>query len=143
MNASASKNIRQWGDHQLTLAVLLLWGAMYFTYIALATTEIVMSPEIYGEWVTGFQAEYWSIPMFMGSALHIAGIKINGRWRWSPLVRVAGCLLSSVMLVAFAAGAMGASMGDPVFAFGSIFAIFYVWFTVLNMGDLARSIKSW
>lgn len=143
MNASASKNVREYGHHQLMVSVLIAWGAVYFTFAALTSDNIIMAPSIYGEWVTGFQAEYWSIPILISALVHILGVKINGMWRWSGLLRVVGCVINAAVLLSFVGGALGSSMGDPVVAFGGGFAIAYIWFTMLNIGDLSRAIKSW
>lgn len=143
MNSSASKNVREYGHHQLMIAFIQAWGSAYFTFFALSTDTIMMSPDVYGEWVTGFQAEYWSIPLLIGALIHIAGVKINGSWRWSPALRVFGSVVISCMLSMFVYGSGTAPLGDPIVAFSSGFACIYFWFTLLNIGDLSRSIKRW
>jgi len=143
MNASASKNVRRYGQYQLGASAIVGWGAAQFTYIALTNDTIMMSPDSYGSWVTHFQAEWWSIPILLASIMHVMGVKINGCWRWSPLIRLIGCLVNFALFMAFIIGSGHSTLGDPMVAFGSGFAILYVWFIMLNIGDLAQSVKKW
>lgn len=68
-------------------------------------------------WVPGSS---WNVPaLFMaGSLVHGAGVKINGRWRWSPVLRLIGISLHTLIIGALVLAAMPLwSSAAPNYAF--------------------------
>lgn len=133
----ASKNLREFGQYQLGFTGVILWGALYLMYIMLGDniTERLQN-------ILGIRSIALDVILIFASLIYIAGIKINGRWRWSPVLRVVGSALNSLVLFFVVAGVTVAGNGDPIVAFGSGLAIMNSWFVVLNCGDLIRAIKA-
>lgn len=72
---------------------------------------------VYGSFAQTFQAEAWAAG-FMGSALLlIYGIHINGRWRWSPVLRIAGLSLLTLLFSGLVASSLSAPTGVVIWAF--------------------------
>jgi hypothetical protein len=96
---------------------------------------------VYGEWVTAYPAEWWALLIFAASTVYLFGIVINGHWRWSPVLRVAGAAAHVTTMAAFVRGASGAVYGDffvlICFVMGVVHAVFLAW----NIFDLARAIR--
>lgn len=134
-----SKNLRRHGDSQLVFQCCTLVLSILFYLRAVMSDGQVMPAEVYGAWVTSFPAEWWAETIMAASTVYIVGILINGHWRWSPVLRVAGSGLHVVVMAAFVQGAFGATYGDffvlICLVMGAAHAVFLAW----NLGDLMRA----
>lgn len=91
--------------------------------------------------MTHWPAEYWAGSLVLASTVYLLGILINGRWRWSPLLRLIGAAWHSATLVAFAWGAALAASGDFVMVSSGVFAVVHCWFVALNFCDLRVALR--
>ena len=99
----------------------------------------VMPAEVYGAWVTEFPAEWWAQAVMAASTIYLVGIFINGHWRWSPVLRVLGCVLHVIVMSAFVRGASDAIYGDFFVMICAVIGGAHMWFLAWNLGDLARA----
>lgn len=134
-----SINLRKHGDSQLVFELMMLGIATMFWLAAKAKSGPVMPASVYGEWVTSFDAEVWAGSIMLASFVFLAGIIINGEWRWSPVLRFIGSLWQVTTLSAFAIGSFGAQYGDPVVMMSAGACFPHVWFVWLNWGDMMRA----
>jgi hypothetical protein len=66
------------------------------------------------------------------------GVHINGRWKWSPVLRIAGHFLLLSMFAYLVASALFAPFGSVVVIFGGLFFIVeLIGFLRSNVHDLA------
>lgn len=65
--------------------------------IAANFTPDAMKPNVYGYIVFDTPAEVWSAGFMAASGLVLYGLHINGRWFWSPVIRVAGYALIAML----------------------------------------------
>lgn len=96
-------NIYKYGEYQFCMALLSLYSSLMFLHI-----------------------NQWAWLVLAASTALVAGVKINGRWRYSPHVRLAGSFANALTI-----GIL--SMRYPVL---SGVAIFYGWFVFLNVSDV-------
>lgn len=127
-------------EAQIEWASLFLFVACLF-WIAAGTGDFAMSEEVYGPVVIAVPAELWSSVLLFANAAHLFGLYINGRWRWSPLVRVMALLTHSAFSITFLTSSVAAPFGDVVTLFSAGFAIWNLRFLWINLGDLRRAIR--
>ena len=137
----ASKNLRLHGDSQTVYQKMMLGMALAFWVAAKIMEGPVMNPALYGEFVTQYPAEYWAASLMLASAVYLAGIIINGNWRWSPALRLTGALWHCVTLAMFSYGGMSAADGQPMMIWGGCALGVHAWFALLNIGDLWRAVR--
>jgi hypothetical protein len=65
-----------------------------------------MSPNVYGYIVYDTPAEIWASGFMAASGLVLYGLHINGRWYWSPVIRVAGYALLAFLFGIIAVSAV-------------------------------------
>lgn len=74
--------------------MLMFMGALFWTFSV--TGHFTMSEAVYGAKVLHFPAKYWALAMLLPAAFYMAALRINGRQRWTPYVRLAcGFFISS------------------------------------------------
>jgi len=135
-----SINLRKHGDSQLVVQAMMLGISVLFWIAAKMRSGPVMPSSIYGDWVVSFDAEVWAASIMLAAFVFLAGIIINGEWRWSPALRLGGALWHCITLGAFVAGAATAQYGDPVVMMCTGAGVVHLWFAWLNCGDLRRAI---
>ena len=142
---SPSKNLRQFGQGQLFVQVMLAAVGFWFCAAAAIKDTDVMNPDVYGYLITSVKAEWWSWPIFVVSLIYILGILINGNWRWSPVLRLFGSVFHVLTLGLFSALSLLATSAsvytEPFPATTAIACGINVWFMFLNIGDTYRAIK--
>jgi hypothetical protein len=137
----ASRNLRKHGDSQSVTQWWLLAMAVGSYIAAKISDEPVMPALIYGEWVTSFPAEDWAIWLMVAAFVYLAGIMLNGSWRWSPLPRLIGAAWHMLTLGLFSVSAMTAQYGDLFSLATAILTVLHGWFCWLNMEDLKQAVK--
>ena len=100
----------------------------------------VMPAEVYGEWVTSYPAENWAVSLMLASAVYLAGIIINGAWRWSPALRLTGAAWHTITLGMFSIGSSEAQFGDVFSLATALLMGINGWFCWLNIMDLRRAV---
>ena len=124
-------------DAQIEWAALFLFVACMF-WIMAQIDDLVMPLEVYGRMVTAIPAELWAGVLMFANAAHLFGLYINGRWRWSPVVRVLALLVHLGFSIAFVSSALTAPFGDVVVLFSTGFAFWNARFLAINVGDVVR-----
>lgn len=137
----ASKNLRRHGDSQTVFQVMLLGMALVFWIFAKIKAGPIMSPAIYGDFVTQFDAELWAASLMLASGAYLSGIVINGNWRWSPALRLIGAGWHVATMALFVAGGMNAVHGDVIMIWGASILIVHLFFVAWNIGDLWRAVR--
>ena len=109
----ASRSLRTYGQAQRLLMMMnLITGAAIWAAAGLLEHPMA-SPEIYGAFINGVTAEWWSIPLVIGASIHLLGQVINGDDRlpawFTPAWRLVGALLCASVMIAFTYGGLFAS----------------------------------
>lgn len=125
----------------ITQASQMLIGLKLF--IATSASAVTMSPEVYGDLAYSIEAESWALLFITTSSFYTAFIYINGRWKYSPLMR----LLASLTLV-LAHAVIGVSsylgiiqygydyVGYPIAEYSVWFFVpLYLYFSWVNLAD--------
>jgi hypothetical protein len=141
--ARSSKNLKAHGDSQEVIAIAtgtagtLLWS----TSIWVETPMI--PPEVYGHLVTSINASVWAAWLFWWSAMLLIGIGLNGRWRWSPLLRLAGSFGNFLAFSFFSLSVYPHSHVETILIIMGVYGAVFGWFTLLNALDLWGSLWHW
>lgn len=101
---------------QWDFAWRIFFAAALF-WVGMTIYPAAMGSEVYGAWAQTFEAEAWAGGYMGGSLLVIYGIHINGRWRWSPFLRIAGYSVLLALFAALAASSFFAPTGVVIWAF--------------------------
>ena len=136
-----SPNLRRHGDSQEVLQWAFLVLAFGFWAAAKAKESPIMPSEVYGAWVVSIDAEIWAGSIMLAASLFLMGIIINGRWRWSPLLRLCGALWHVGTLGIFAISAAGSEYGDFMTLAAGVFCGVHAWFFALNLADFRWALK--
>lgn len=131
-----SPNLRRHGDSQEVLQWAFLVLAFGFWAAAKAQDDPIMPAAVYGEWVVSIDAEIWAGSIMLAAGLFLLGIIINGRWKWSPALRLAGATWHVVTLGVFSISAASAQYGDFMTLAAGVFCGVHAWFAALNICDL-------
>lgn len=115
--------------------------ALVFWIFAKLKDGPIMSPAIYGEFVTQYPAEWWAASLMLASGAYLSGIVINGNWRWSPALRLIGAGWHVATMALFVAGGMNAVHGDVIMIWGASILVVHCFFAAWNIGDLARAVR--
>lgn len=135
-----SRNLRKHGDSQLLFQWCTLGLSILFYLQAELSEGQVMPPEVYGEWITHYPAEWWAALIMIASTVYIVGIFINGHWRWSPVLRVIGSGAHVTIMAAFVRGALDATYGDFFVLICLVMGVAHAVFLAWNIADLVRAV---
>lgn len=115
---------------------MLTCGFLFF--IASSVWPEAMPEDVYGSMAYDIDAETWSLGFMAASGLLIYGVLINGRWRWSPVLRIAGLSMLLAMFVYLVVSALHAPYGSVIVIFGGLFFVPEILiFLRSNVRDLA------
>lgn len=130
--------MRDGGDQWRFVWRIFACGLLF--YIAARAWPDAMPVQVYGQMAYDIDAETWSLGFMSASGMAAYGIHINGRWRWSPVLRLSGYLLLLMMFAYLVGSAITAQFGAVVAIFGGMFFIpMLVGFLRINLADfLAR-----
>ena len=106
------------------------------------SNDPVMPGIIYGDWATSFPAESWAVWLMLAGFIYLAGILINGAWRWSPALRLVGAAWQMMTLGLFSVSAFTAQFGDLFSLATAILTALHGWFCWLNIMDLRRAVRN-
>lgn len=141
LDPPVSRGLQRHGDSQFVVQCMMLSIAVMFWIAAKASDDPVMLPDTYGVWVTSIDAELWAASIMAAAFVFLMGILINGEWRWSPALRLAGALWHVLTLGAFCVGAAGTAHGSPVVMMCAGALGVHGWFSWINLADLRRSVR--
>ena len=112
-------------------------------YAAATMVPTAMTIEQFGKVAYDIDAETWGIGFMSASALSIYGIHINGRWRWSAVLRILGYTALLTMFLVLTFSALTAPFGTPTVVFGGLFFIpDLVRFLRINTCDFVERFKN-
>jgi hypothetical protein len=138
----ASLNLRLHGDSQAVTQWWLLAMSIGSYVAAKLSDDPVMPGIIYGDWATSFPAESWAVWLMLAGFIYLAGILINGAWRWSPALRLIGAAWQMMTLGLFSVSAFTAQFGDLFSLATAILTVLHGWFCWLNIMDLRRAVRN-
>lgn len=118
---------------QVLISSILFWVGMILYPDALGA-------QVYGATAQVFQAEAWAAGFMGASLLVIYGIHINGRWRWSPFLRILGFSLMAAMFSALVFSSLSAPTGVVIWAF-TIPAFLYPCLRFLRLNILDARVR--
>ena len=107
---------------QLSFAARIFLCGLLF-YIWASMMPGAMAPEVYGQVAFDIEAETWALGYMSASGLIMYGVIINGRWRWSPILRLLGLFALLLMFIILVLSALTATFGSVVAIFGGLFFI--------------------
>ena len=102
---------------------LRMFACGFLFYVASAVWPEAMPVGVYGETAYDIDAEIWALGFMAASGLVLYGVHINGRWRWSPALRIAGLMVLLAMFAFLVASALFAPFGSVIVIFGGLFFI--------------------
>lgn len=83
----------------------------------------VMTPAVYGDWAYDVDAEAWAGAFIASSALVLYGLHINGRWRFSPVIRAAGYLSLTALFFSIGVSSFFAENGLHLVIFAWVYFV--------------------
>lgn len=125
---------------QVAFAVLALFYGAAFLAISGILGMSAVSPADYGETAVSFEIEAMAGMQLSGALLMISGLLINGRWRWSALVRLCGALVVVGLCGLLAWSAGSAPNGWPVAIYCTGFMCFGCVICWWNLVDFRAAI---
>lgn len=137
-----SPNLRRHGDSQEVIQWGFLGIAAAFWTASVLKSGPVMKPETYGTLIVQWPTQFWAGSLMLASGLFLLGIIINGRWKWSPFLRLAGATWHCFTLLAFSFGGATAEFGENLAISAGVFAVIHFWFAALNLSDLRFALRS-
>jgi len=114
-----------------------MFGSGLLFYLATTLWVDVMPPEVYGVMAHNIQSSIWSLGFMSSAGMVIYGISINGRWRWSPILRIAGYIMLLMMFSFLAVSSLFSQYGAVVLIFSVMYFIPTIAsFIKVNIDDL-------
>ena len=99
---------------QVAFALMALFYGAAFLMVSGVFGMSAVSPADYGDTAVGFEIEAMAGMQLSGALLMLIGLMINGRWRWSALVRLIGAAVITSLCALLAWSAVSAPNGWPV-----------------------------
>lgn len=122
---------------QIFIAALMLTGSLFFDMSA-GSGEV-------GRLAHHIEFHVWAEMFFFAGVVYLLGIRINGRWRWSPALRMAAICQLAIMHLFLGISSGIQMLETPTFpvsavALYSVVVLFtdYVVFFRSNLEDLRR-----
>ena len=117
---TAYKLARHKGIHIAFTALALFYG---FAFFALAVSGWnLMYTQQFGELAVSGEVEAWAGMQLCGALFMAFGLLINGRWRWSPALRLAGSVIVAALTSVLAYSGSTASEGAAFMVYCSGFS---------------------
>lgn len=117
---TAYKLARHKGIHVAFTALALFYG---FAFFALAVSGWnLMYPQQFGDLAVSGEVEAWAGMQLCGSLFMAFGLLINGRWRWSPALRLVGSVIVAALTSVLSYSASTASEGAAFMVYCSGFS---------------------
>jgi len=117
---TAYKLARHKGVHVAFAILALFYG---FAFFALAVSGWnLMLPNQFGDLAVSGEVEAWAGMQLCGSLFMAFGLLINGRWRWSPALRLVGSGIVAALTSVLAYSASTATEGAAFMVYCSGFS---------------------
>jgi len=138
----ASRSLRRFGGIQAFVQMHFLVMGLAFWLVARSFDTPIMDAEVYGPFIGSYPAEWWAASVILASFLFMAGITINGRWRWSAGLRLLGAFWHVLTLSAFAHGGWTAPQGLHLLIWACVALSMHLFLLWWNLGDFSQAIRS-
>ena len=146
--SAASRSLLDYGQAQrLMMLINLITGASIWAVAGVLSTPLAEETS-YGELISAVKAEWWAIPLTLGSAIHLLGQVVNGDPFFSPWVtplwRLLGSIVCTGVMATFVAGSAYAAPELFViihFVQSFVVGIICCWFALLALGDLKEGLR--
>jgi hypothetical protein len=112
--------LAEYKQAQCVFGLLALYCGFAFLFLGLMGLS-AMAPDQYGNLATTYEIEAMASVQFSAAMLFCIGLLINGRWRWSSVLRLIGAGVVTALCAALAYGSLLAPDGWP-------FAVYLVGF---------------
>ena len=126
---------------QVMYAVLCLYYGLAFMLAGLAGMT-AMEPDDYGTLAVSYEIEAMAGVQLFAATLLMMGIILNGRWKWSPAVRMGSALCLAGLCGFLSYSAFPAPNGWPVGIYCSGFAmagLIVAWWGLVDL----RAVQKW
>lgn len=100
---------------------VFLCGVLFYLWSAMRPDA--MSAEVYGQIAIDIADHVWALGYMSASGLVLYGVVINGRWKWSPILRLLGFFALLFLFLVLVISALTAPFGSVVAIFGGLFFI--------------------
>jgi len=126
---------------QCAFGALALFYGIGFFFAAVSGWD-AMLPQQFGELAVSGEVEAWAGLQFSASMMMALGLLINGRWRWSAGLRLAGAAIISLICVILTYSAWTAPEGVAFMIYCAGFALLGSVVAWWNLVDL-RAAMLW
>lgn len=126
-------------EGQIDFALTFFMAAIVF-WISVQVGTFQMDASVYGAAVVAIPAELWSGLILFANATWLFGLYINGRWRWSPFVRLLGIVSNLLFFSIFTLASKPGATGDTVTIFSAVFALMTIRYTVLTLRECVSAV---
>jgi hypothetical protein len=131
--------LAKYKDYQWTFAIFATYCGAAFLFLGLMGLS-AMAPDQYGQLATSYEIEAMAAVQFSAGMMVCIGLLINGRWRWSPALRLVGAIVTGALCGALGAGSYAAPDGWPFTVYLVGFAVFAAVVSWWNLVDLRAAI---
>lgn len=111
-----------WKGFRFGVWLPLLLGGLLFLGPAYSES-FVMDEATYGALVISIPAEVWATCLFGSSLVYMVFLMINGRWKYSWVVRIAAAMVAASKFTLFVVSASQSGGHDIVILFGFAFVV--------------------
>lgn len=113
-----------------------------FVMIAAKLTPDALNPEVFGRMAYDVDEETWAMG-FMGFAMMVLyGLHINGRWRWSPMLRCGGYVGLIALFATLGLSALQSEYGLVIAMFIAVLIMpEYLRYLRINISDAIARIR--
>jgi hypothetical protein len=99
-----------------------------------------MPGEVYGAAIARYPAEWWSASVVLACGAFLAGVLVNGHWRWSAALRSGGAAVHCAILCTLVWTSWGAIGGPVILMFGSTSLAIWTQLLLWSVADLIRAL---
>lgn len=131
--------LAQYKQVQWTFAIFATYCGFSFLFLGLMGLS-AMAPDQYGQLATSYEIEAMAAVQFTAGLMVCIGLLINGRWRWSPALRLVGSIVIGALCAALGWGSVLAPDGWPFSVYLIGFAAFAAVVAWWNLVDLRAAI---
>ncbi|SEU03544.1 hypothetical protein SAMN04489858_12077 [Paracoccus homiensis] len=100
---------------QWDFAIRIMAASALF-WLGMAITPDPLGPSVYGHMAQNVEAEAWAAGFLGASLMVLYGCHINGRWRWSPVLRIAGYVILTVLFLLLTYSSFSAPSGVVIWS---------------------------
>lgn len=120
---------------QIRHCVSWFFIGLFFLLIDTFATQ-AMVPQVYGQRAYQVDASIWAMLFMSSNAVTLRGLQINGRWKYSPLLRIVGYTSLSLLFVVLIVSSLTAPYGVPIWGISLLYFLpTTLWFLKIAVQD--------